>query len=293
MNQASDNQTGGWGKFPAWIVEGGTWADLTSAARAVLVPLVARSDGRTGEVTMGDAELMRKTGLTRRPIQKARQTLQDAGVIDFTLGCGRGHHTHYKIVWKRGQQGAPFDGGKGAAGSADSVEKGRSPGTQKALVDARKGAAGSAPYQKVSEHTESRSRTAAGCAPDQQAIEALEAAGVGEPERSRLAGTPGITADLVRRVAASCNGAGPGLIVTRLRERAAKAVEATQAEERRQQVADWWGGLDPADRDTWLNRVVERWPNLERIVTLEHASLPGWAAKLRAEADRPAEAVPA
>lgn len=115
-------------------------------------------------------------------------------------------------------------------------------------------------------------------------LAALTRAGVGEPMRSRLARLPGVDAERVRQVAerVRSTGGGVGLIVTRLRERAAEEQGRAAHRRRAEAARRWWAGLSEAEQRRWHRALIDRHPNLQSTKIDFHA-VPVWAAKLRDE----------
>lgn len=77
-------------KFMADLIESGTWANLSPAARALYPVLCKFSDESFKTAWPGTDELLRLTGFkSKKSLQEARRDLQKAGLLDVIPGTGR------------------------------------------------------------------------------------------------------------------------------------------------------------------------------------------------------------
>ena len=83
-------------KFMSDIIESGTWARLSAAARALYPVLCKFSDENFKYVWPGTEELLRLTGFkSKKSLQEARRELQEMGLIDVVPGTGRSTSRYY------------------------------------------------------------------------------------------------------------------------------------------------------------------------------------------------------
>ena len=73
---------GGFAKVFNRVVDGGAWAGLPDAARACYLPLVRHADAREGfRVQVGQAALIRLTGLSRSSVKRGMKALLDSRLV--------------------------------------------------------------------------------------------------------------------------------------------------------------------------------------------------------------------
>lgn len=205
------------------------------------------------------------TRLDRRTVQRCLNRMSAIGFLELDRGGGRAHANTMRMV-----AGPPENSGTSAALSDGETAATQPPiATTKGGITVPKGRRGDPetaarvpPEQNRTELNSSRAAAAADLAiepepepdqtgPDAELLAALAAAGVGEPKRGELARRPGVTPDLVRRVAEQANaqGKGTGWLILRLEDLAAAAVATAERERRHDAEVDRQRRARAAERD--------------------------------------------
>ena len=85
-------------KFITDVIRSGTWARLSSAARALYPVLLSFTDRHFSPVYPGSNRLLELTGFKQKSsLRKAREELQEAGLILVKKGSGRTNSTYHFI----------------------------------------------------------------------------------------------------------------------------------------------------------------------------------------------------
>lgn len=235
------------GRVPVGPIDAGRLVDL-SRAEAMVYLVLARHVGRSDWRTWPAVEtIAAKTGLASRSVKRALAGLRCKSLILVDrAGGGRGRTTTYRLdvkgdalvtVSERETVTQP-----GAKGDATRPEK--------VTGRARKGDARVTPRdkkkhrKKPEEETGGQARNAAAdraiaskqnpTKSDAGVMNALAAAGVGEPKRSELAQRPGVTVRLIDQTAgqARAQGKGTGWLILRIGDKAAEAVARAERQKR-------------------------------------------------------------
>lgn len=95
-------------KFVSDIIRSGLWAGLSPAARALYPVLLSFSDRHFSPVFPGSNRLLELTGFKQKSsLRRAREELQEAGLIIVRTGSGRTNSTYHFIFDSLQGDGAP------------------------------------------------------------------------------------------------------------------------------------------------------------------------------------------
>lgn len=256
-------------------IESGQFAELDGGEAKVLCSLIKHANRRTLLAWPGPDTIADDVGRDVRNVRRALRRLEDKGLIKLQVkGGGRTKSNVYHMTIKEGACAPLFDGQKGGVGA----QKG-------GPMRTKRGAHAPPEQCRTVDEQQQGPAAAAGAPPDQQTRQALAAAGIGEPTRSKLASTRGVTPALIRSVTESAQGAGPGLIVTRIREQADASAEAARQRDEAQAALDWWAGLSDEQRAAEREAKRAETPNL-RHQPDDAAEWPHWCYRRHRKAGR-------
>ena len=230
------NGCGYWFRVFNAVIDSGAWAELSPSAKAVL-PVLARNVNEQVRQDRGEwlawpsiRTIQKLAGTQRAATYYAIAELEQAGLLARRAGGGGRHTTMYQLldpgpvhvrgpVHTRGRVGSTGVDGRGPR----TCTQRRSKEEDRPTAEER--------------HKQPPDRTAAATGSaetDPEILDALTAAEIGEPARSRLAGLPGMTAGLVERTVRKCQDRPSGVLIRAL-EAAAEAavVRRRRAAERR------------------------------------------------------------
>jgi len=279
------------GRVPTTLLGSDTIKAMRGADAKVYLAICARADPR-GQCHPSIETLAEDTRLSPRCVYECIDRLEASGAVVINHGGGR-HKVNTYTLMLNGERAFSVSSEKPCTPARETLNA----GAQNPERQRRKTLNQRSPQQSL-EQTSNRqeNRTAAvehlkadadpSTDGQTQATDstrsALKAAGVGEPARTELAATPGVTAELVERIAARTRetGGGAGLIVQRLREAAPEAAREAAAQARIDAAREWWATLTDAERRTWAERVRATWPNLASRED-DDPHMAGWAARVR------------
>ena len=131
-------------KFVSPLIDTGTWARMTAAARTLYPVLLRFSDGNFKPVYPGTRLLLKLTGFKQKAsLRKARRELEELGLVSFTTGSGRKNTCyHFRFDFQGDAEMPPWGARKDSARGAREPSRGP--------VEAVPGAPGDAPqYNKI------------------------------------------------------------------------------------------------------------------------------------------------
>lgn len=113
-------------KFVSALIDSGTWARMTSAARTLYPVLLRFSDANFKPVYPGTRILLKLTGFKQKTsLRKARKELSDLGLISLTTGSGRKNTCyHFRFDFQRDADMPPWGSPERTAGGAETTRSG-------------------------------------------------------------------------------------------------------------------------------------------------------------------------
>lgn len=244
---AADKDSVQFGRIPYEMICAGVTKGMSRGAARVYLAIAAHANAEW-VCRLSLPRLEELTGLSRPGVIISIECLEKIGAIDVQRGGGRGIANQFRVETnsqayltllqpKESSPLNPLDARKGQV----SEPKQSSFGGKTVKFRGLNSQAHLTPTDKNS--VEQQQQTGAAAGDDElnsEIIEALRAAGIGNPARSRLAGTPGVTVDLVQGEVARLDGKGkgPAILIENIHTAAAKSI----AERER-------AGRDQADTD--------------------------------------------
>lgn len=235
------NDTDGiaFGKIPLAVIAAGALVGLSHSCMAVYLVIAAHVNGTSWRAWPTIETIVQQTGFTRRAVQLAINRLADRGLITIDRGGGKHKSNIYVVVTFPDHKGRTLECAVSqpirrnlecAVSKQSGGDTAQNPTPYSAKSDPIQRTLECAPTAE--QQNSSRPGAAGAAAAAGQKSEAadllreLRAAGVGNPVLTELAGTAGVTADLVRTQAARLDGTGKGtgILIENIRTAAAQAL---------------------------------------------------------------------
>ncbi len=131
-------------KFVTSVIRSGLWAKLSPAARALYPVLLSFSDRHFSPVYPGSNRLLELTGFKQKSsLRRARDELQEAGLILVRTGTGRTNSTyHFLFDSLRGSTAHPWEATEAHSGANLTAP-------QPPAVSTPRGESGQSPYNQI------------------------------------------------------------------------------------------------------------------------------------------------
>jgi len=220
--------------------QGGRLHQVKGSAHGVYLALRLHANAETGIAWPAVDTIASGLGISRRSVQIALRSLEQAGMIrEISKGGGRKSEgkyctAGYQITPPSGATDCASKSTRGATDCAPRPFRGATECSQ-GRNPLRGGAQPTAPEEVLRGIEEQQQDAAA----DPGLARALKLAGVAEPARSELVELPGITPRLIREKSAWCRDRGKGVpvLIAELRLASEQHVERTRRQQHRQQAS--------------------------------------------------------
>ena len=238
---------GRWFRLFHAIVTQGVVGKLTAAEARTLIVLAAHA-GNDWEAWPGVDRIAEQANLTSRGVRKALTQLEKFGLIArVQAGGGRKRTTIWRLTEPRPQRpAAPKTLNRRSVNTGSGIPQKPGTGVPQNPERVFRGTRLKELDSNSSPSLEPPAATAGDPETDPEILDALTAAEIGEPARSRLAALEGMTAGLVERTVRKCQDK-PGGVLIRALEAAAEAAVVRRRRAAERKVREGVGGAPPEE----------------------------------------------